>query len=217
LTRFRDPNLLIETIQAMQRKHDESLKEIQFKLTEMNQVKVHLKASNKFQPNLSLLNQTEATSLFGSIKMNACWSNVNSFKGQILKDEQEYFQLIDLCEFSPNDKWSLLYRGTRDGFGSHDFHTKCDNHSNTLTIFKAKESEFIFGGFTSVEWDSSVHTMEPEIFRVLGRVRVKPTRPEPDPETRKNRVTRSRPDPKTRNFRVTRLEPDPKTRYFRVS
>ena len=62
-----------------------------------------------------------------------------------------------------------------------------------------------------------VHTMEPEIFRVLGRVRVKPTRPEADPETRKNRVTRSRPDPKTRNFRVTRLEPDPKTRYFRVS
>ena len=39
------------------------------------------------------------------------------------------------------------------------------------------------------------HTMEPEIFRVLGRGRVKPTRPEPDPETR--------------NFRVTRLEPDP--------
>jgi hypothetical protein len=140
---FRNPNLLIETIQAMQSKHDESLKEIQFKLTEMNQVKVHLKASNKFQPNLSLFNQTEATSLFGLIKMNACWSNVNSFKGQILKDKQEYFQLINLCDLSPNDKWSLLYRGTRDGFDSSDFHSKCDGHSNTLTLLKAKESRFI--------------------------------------------------------------------------
>ena len=58
-------------------------------------------------------------------------------------------------EFSLDDKWSLLYRATRDGFGAKDFHSKCDNHSNTLTIFKAKQSSNIFGGFTSVEWDSS--------------------------------------------------------------
>jgi hypothetical protein len=54
----------------------------------------------------------------------------------------------------PNYKWSLLYRGTRDGFGGKDFHSKCDGYSNTLTIVKAKESEFIFGGFTSVSWES---------------------------------------------------------------
>ena len=51
--------------------------------------------------------------------------------------------------------WSLLYRGTRDGFGADDFHSTCDGHSNTLTIFKAKKSNYIFGGFTSVEWNSS--------------------------------------------------------------
>jgi hypothetical protein len=39
------------------------------------------------------------------------------------------------------------------------------------------------------------HTMEPEKYRVSGRIQVEPTRPEPDP--------------KTRNFRVTRPEPDP--------
>jgi hypothetical protein len=48
-----------------------------------------------------------------------------------------------------------LYRGTRDGFGAKDFHSKCDGHSNTLKIFKAKQSSFIFGGFTTVSWDSS--------------------------------------------------------------
>jgi hypothetical protein len=55
-------------------------------------------------------------------------------------DEQQYFDLIDLCEFSQNDKWSLLYRGTRDGFGSNDFHSRCDGHSNTLTILKVENT-----------------------------------------------------------------------------
>jgi hypothetical protein len=123
----------------MQQKQDESLRDIQLKLTEMNQVKCHLIATNDFQSNISLLNQSE-TSLFGSIRMKACWSNVNSFKGQILTNVQEYFELINLCEFSPSDKWSLLYRGTRDGFGAKAFHSKCDGHLNTLTLLKAKGS-----------------------------------------------------------------------------
>jgi hypothetical protein len=73
--------------------------------------------------------------------------------------------LINLCEFFQNDKLSLLYRGTRDGFGSNDFHSKCDGHSNAFTIFKAKESGFAFGGFTSVEWDSSSgHKSDPNAF-----------------------------------------------------
>jgi hypothetical protein len=74
---------------------------------------------------------------------------------EILKGEQEYFKLIKLCEFSQNDKFALLYRGTRDGFDSNDFHSRCDGHSNTLTILAAKGSEFIFSGFKTVEWDSS--------------------------------------------------------------
>jgi hypothetical protein len=48
-----------------------------------------------------------------------------------------------------------LYRGTRDGFDSDYFHSKCDNKSPTLSICKAHESSFIFGGFTTVNWDSS--------------------------------------------------------------
>ena len=33
--------------------------------------------------------------------------------------------------------------------------SKCYNHSNTLTIIKAKCSSYIFGGFTKVDWTSS--------------------------------------------------------------
>ena len=60
-----------------------------------------------------------------------------------------------MCEFSLKDKWKLLYKGTRDGFGAANFHSKCDGHSNTLTIIKAHSTSFIFGGFTSINWDSS--------------------------------------------------------------
>jgi hypothetical protein len=150
---FRNPNLLIQQIKDMQQKQEESLNEIQFKLNQMNQVEDNLIATNYFKPNLSSLIQ-EDTFLVGLIKLSE-YSNINPFKSEILKDLKQYFDLIDLCEFSPNDKWSMLYRATRNGFEPSDFHSKCDGHSNTLTILKAKGNEFIFGGFTTVEWDSS--------------------------------------------------------------
>jgi len=153
--KFRNPNLLIQTIREMQRKQEESLKDIQIKLNEMNQVKDNLIATNELKPNSSFLRQVEDTSLFGSIKLNGYCPGLYSLKGQIINDEQQMSELIKLCEFSPNDKWKLLYRGTRDGFKQRVFHSKCDGHLNTLTIIKAKESKFIFGGFTTVSWESS--------------------------------------------------------------
>ena len=50
-------------------------------------------------------------------------------------------------------KWSLLYRGSRDGFRGSDFHSRCDNKPCTLTILKST-SDNIFGGFTSSQWKS---------------------------------------------------------------
>jgi hypothetical protein len=138
---FRHPNLLIEAIKEMQQKQEESLKEIQVKLNQMNQFKDHLTATNYFQPTFSPINKEEETSLFDSIKLRQ-YSGMNSVKSQILTDLEQSILFIDLCEFSPNDKWSLLYRGTRDGFDSNDFHSKCDGHVKTLTIVKAKETSF---------------------------------------------------------------------------
>jgi hypothetical protein len=147
---FRNPNLLIQSIKEMQQRQEESLKDIQSKLNEMNQVKEFCEETNTFQPNSILFNQKEETSsLFGSLKLRQ-YSDMNSLKSQILEGEQQCSELIKLCQFSPNDKWSLLYRGTRDGFEPSDFHSKCDGHLNTLTIEKAIQSKFIFAGFTTV-------------------------------------------------------------------
>jgi hypothetical protein len=50
-------------------------------------------------------------------------------------------------------RYSLLWRGSRDGFGARDFHGRCDGHANTLTVILDTEGN-IFGGFTPVEWES---------------------------------------------------------------
>jgi hypothetical protein len=58
-------------------------------------------------------------------------------------------------------KLELLWRGSRDGFGAHDFHSRCDGHTDTLTLIVTTASVcddggFVFGGFTRVEWESIV-------------------------------------------------------------
>jgi hypothetical protein len=50
-------------------------------------------------------------------------------------------------------QFSLLYRGTRDGFKGPEFHKRCDGHSSTLTIIQDISGN-IFGGFTPLEWSS---------------------------------------------------------------
>jgi hypothetical protein len=49
--------------------------------------------------------------------------------------------------------FTLLWRGSRDGFGVRDFHVRCDGHGNTLTLIEDTAGN-IFGGFTPVEWES---------------------------------------------------------------
>jgi hypothetical protein len=97
--KFRQPNLLIQTIQDMQKKQEESLKDIQLKLNLMSLVKDDLIATNDFKPTLSSFNQNEeTTSLFGSIKLNQ-FTSINVFESEILKGEQQLSELIKLCEY----------------------------------------------------------------------------------------------------------------------
>jgi len=50
--------------------------------------------------------------------------------------------------------FSLLWRGSRDGFDAETFHRLCDGKANTVTVIK-NTNGFIFGGFTSIPWSSS--------------------------------------------------------------
>jgi hypothetical protein len=146
---FRDPNLFLDSIRDTLRQQEEAIDELKLKLDEQGQVKDELIRMNDFKPNLIF-----SPDSFGLLYLNDYSNITDPFKSQILKDKQP-FDLIKVCEISPKDKWTLLYRGSRDGFGAADFHSKCDAHKNTLTILKAHGTSYVFGGYTSINWDSS--------------------------------------------------------------
>jgi hypothetical protein len=58
-------------------------------------------------------------------------------------------------------RFSLLWRGSRDGFGGRDFHNRCDGQANTLTLIEDTKGN-IFGGFTPVKWESPVWNTKEE-------------------------------------------------------
>jgi hypothetical protein len=118
-------------------KHEKDIHEIKLKLNGMNPVKSSSKPNSPLHP-----------------RVNEELPIGPSPVSQIYDGEQLWLKIMKLCEFPLNEKWSLLYRASRDGFGSDVFHSKCDGHSNTLTILKAKQSSYIFGGFTSIDWES---------------------------------------------------------------
>jgi hypothetical protein len=66
----------------------------------------------------------------------------------------EYEQAL-LIQMIGSDSLTLLYRASRDGFKSSNFHANVDNIPNTVVIIKQKNKDSVFGGVTSVAWDSS--------------------------------------------------------------
>ncbi len=70
----------------------------------------------------------------------------------ILTSAYDKYSLLSLIGQESNS-FSLLWRGTRDGFGAEDFHRLCDYKGKTLTVIKNTEG-WIFGGYTSVPWSS---------------------------------------------------------------
>jgi len=78
------------------------------------------------------------------------------FNNGILKDiikEQEEIELVvnKISEKYPGSTYRLLYKGSRDGDGANDFHSKCDEAEKTLIIVEDNYGNR-FGGFTTQDW-----------------------------------------------------------------
>ena len=76
-----------------------------------------------------------------------------SIDSTILSADKMKSDLVELCKLS-GKQFKLLYRASRDGFQPASFLAKCDDQPRTLTIVKTPEG-YIFGGYTSIEWDST--------------------------------------------------------------
>jgi hypothetical protein len=98
----------------------------------------------KFEKNEQILNE----SILGSIIIEDV-----RIKSNILSSSDQINDLISLCEFPVHQKWTLIYRASRDGFEASSFHSKCDDVPNTLVTIKT--SDTLFGGFTEQSWSSN--------------------------------------------------------------
>jgi hypothetical protein len=82
------------------------------------------------------------------------WSGISRFlvPSSSALDSANIRDFPDIFAEFRGKQFSLLWRGSRDGFGSRDFHRRCHGHANTLTLIEDTDGN-IFGGFTPVEWD----------------------------------------------------------------
>jgi hypothetical protein len=69
-----------------------------------------------------------------------------SSDSRIISDFQEIF--VDF----QGKRFSLLCRGSRDGFKAQEFHPRCGSHANTWTVILDTKGN-IFDGFTPVKWN----------------------------------------------------------------
>jgi len=99
----------------------------------------------KFKENPNKLNESLLVSLITK--------RTQIISSSILSEEQ-LINLMNLCEFPLWTNLKLLYRATRDGWQSAEFHSKCDDKSNTFAIIKTTKG-FVFGGYTEQSWSNS--------------------------------------------------------------
>ena len=154
---FREPLLLLATLETMAIRQDEDIARLTQVLKTIGQIQEFAKL-NQFEAGRSF--ETD----FGSLNVYEC-SSYSPVQSQLLNVRQ-WNDMLALCEFSLSDKWTLLYRGSEHGFDAEDFYSRCEFKANTLTIIKPDETPHIFGGYTSVEWVSSLykHREDPTAF-----------------------------------------------------
>ena len=101
------------------------------------------------------------------------WSEIKKFKtlegslcdSQILKETKREKEFLNkILEWTNYNRMELIYRGSRDGMTSNNFHNKCDNKNPTIVLYKnIKDS--VFGGFTSLAWaNSGDYRPDPQAF-----------------------------------------------------
>ncbi|CAB4424939.1 unnamed protein product [Rhizophagus irregularis] len=77
--------------------------------------------------------------------------NNNSNNANISNRNNSLINYTKRLEFN----WSLLYRASRDGYSSSDFHLKCDNRGACVVVIKIRGHDQIIGGFNPIGWYTS--------------------------------------------------------------
>jgi len=85
------------------------------------------------------------------------WSEIKEVKtlnidSLILSQSNRAEEFIKkIYEWTEYNDMELLYRGSRDGSTSKEFHDRCDNKGPTICLYK-NDKDYIFGGYASISW-----------------------------------------------------------------
>ena len=119
--------------------------------------------NNYFVDNLEINTEYEfrIKSVYNN-ELQSYWSNILKIKTEdyaidsmILKESKRIKEFCEkIIEWVGNDKFELIYRGSRDGVLSKNFHEKCDNKGKTLVLYK-NDKDNIFGGYSTISWTSN--------------------------------------------------------------
>ena len=97
-----------------------------------------------------LLTEAEFYQVEGMIKA----LKVSCFKDSVILSSEQREKLVIWLKESrtiTNDSDKLLYRASRNGWASSNFHSCCNNKGPTVTVVKS--GNYIFGGYTDQSWD----------------------------------------------------------------
>lgn len=98
-----------------------------------------------FEEHLSITNRIKEISIHTVSRLDTVL-NINSQAVDFL------YNVVAMTHPSP--KFKLLYRGSRDGFRAHNFHSRCDKKGPTVVIIQSDHGK-IFGGFAGASWTST--------------------------------------------------------------
>jgi len=117
-----------------------------------------------FEPNKERISK----SILGELKI----TKVAQLESIILQETNKVNELMVLCGFESNQKFSLIYRASQDGFEAAKFHAKCDDKPNTFIIVKSQNGN-VFGGYTEKSWsgDGPKNDSNAFIFSFINRLK----------------------------------------------
>ena len=152
LIKKQDISKIVEELCVIIRKQDEQIKQI-LKIREKN--KKNNEEIEKLKEEIKLLKDQINSFVETEGKVNKFYFKEST----ILEDDYEKNTLIKFIEDNDTTKkgiirTKLLFKATKDGDKSIDFHNKCDFMGATITIIKSENGRR-FGGYSSISWDKS--------------------------------------------------------------
>ena len=117
--------------------------------------------------------------------VSGIWSEIIEFTtkkaidSNILSNSNQKNEFLKkIYEWSGCKSLELLFRGTRDGMYSQNFHEKCDDKGPTITLFRNDKGN-IFGGYLPISWKNTGEYQKENrcfIFTLTNIYNIQPTK-----------------------------------------